>query len=77
MTQQHTTTAAPNGTAFRILDAKWDGRSTFKVPEVAKILGISEWAAWEAVNRGDIPTVRIGRRCIVPRIAVERLLSAA
>jgi excisionase family DNA binding protein len=70
-------TTAHDAASLRILASKWDGRSTFKVPEAAEILGLSVWSAWEAVNRGDIPTVRIGRRCIVPRHALERLLSAA
>jgi Helix-turn-helix domain len=58
---------------LRILDGKWDGRSTFTVV----ILGVSRCHAWTAVKRGEIPVVKIGRRYIVPRIALERLLSGA
>jgi hypothetical protein len=72
-----TSTAAPApNPAYRIIDAQWDGRSSFRVPEVAKILGLSDWATWEAVKRGDISTTRIARRVIVPRHVVERLLAA-
>lgn len=62
--------------APRVLSAKWDDRSTFTVPESAEILGLSVWAAWQAATKGDIPVVRIGRRTIVPRHALERLLGA-
>lgn len=34
----------------RLLSAKWDDRSTFRVPEVAEILGIAPWSAWQAVK---------------------------
>jgi hypothetical protein len=73
-------TAAPdpkNAPALAILDPQWNGRSTFKVPEVARILGLSPAAAWAAANSGKIGHVRVGRRIIIPRHVVERLLSAA
>ena len=61
----------------RLLSAQWDSRSTFSVPEAAEILGLSPFSAWAAVKAGYIPTIRIGRRVIVPRHALERLLSGA
>jgi excisionase family DNA binding protein len=61
----------------RILDAQWDGRSTFSIPEAGKILGLSRWGAYEAARRGEIPVVRVGRRAIVPRHRLERLLEGA
>jgi hypothetical protein len=63
--------------AGRVLSARWDDRSTFNVTETAEILGLSIWAAWQAVNKGDIPVIRIGRRTIVPRVALERMLAGA
>lgn len=47
----------------------------FTVDEVAKILRIGRATAYEAVRRGEIPVVKIGRRLLVPRTALERLLS--
>ncbi|MDE3205945.1 MAG: helix-turn-helix domain-containing protein [Acidobacteriota bacterium] len=35
-------------------------------------LGISRASAYEAVRRGDIPAIRIGRRILVPRVALQR-----
>jgi excisionase family DNA binding protein len=61
----------------RILPAKWAGRASFSVPEVAEICGIGRTAAYAAIKSGAVPAVWIGRRCIVPRHALERLLSCA
>jgi len=52
-------------------------RATITVEEAARILGISRGSAYEAVRRGDIPTIRIGKRLIVPVAALERMLSSA
>ena len=49
-------------------------RQTVTVIEAAKILGISRTSAFEAIHRGQIPYVRIGRRILIPRAALERLL---
>jgi excisionase family DNA binding protein len=51
-------------------------RLTMTVEEVAKALGISRAFAYEAVHRGDIPHIRIGRRMLVPRAALARVLEA-
>jgi excisionase family DNA binding protein len=59
----------------RILAAKWDGRSTLTVEEAGEILGISRWSAYEAANKGELPVIRVGRRWIVPRHALEKLLT--
>lgn len=60
-----------------VLSAKWEGRDTFTVPEAAKILGVSRGAAYEAVKQKELPVIWIGRRCIVPRLALEKLLAGA
>ena len=49
-------------------------RLTLTVEEVAATLGISRAFAYEAVRRGEIPSIRIGRRVLVPRAALERLI---
>ena len=43
--------------------------------ETSKLLGTGINQTYEAARRGDIPTLRIGRRILVPRVALERLLS--
>lgn len=51
-------------------------RLTLTVPEVAKLLGLSENSAYTAIARGDfpLPVIRIGRRLLVPRAKVHALL---
>ena len=44
------------------------------VPEAAAVLRIGRSAAYEAVDRDELPAVRIGRRLRVPRYALARLL---
>jgi len=53
---------------------RWAGHNTFTVPEAAEILRISRWAAYEGVKKKEIPVIWIGRRCLVPRRALEKLL---
>jgi excisionase family DNA binding protein len=49
-------------------------RLTMTVEEVARALGISRAFAYEAVRRGDIPHIKIGRRTLIPRAALARVL---
>jgi len=57
-----------------ILDNKFQKKLTITVPEAAKMLGISRGLAYEMAREGAIPTLRFGRRMVVPRAAIERLL---
>ncbi len=50
-------------------------KRTYSIPEVAKVLGIGRTAAYEAARTGEIPTIRIGKRILVPDAALERLLA--
>jgi excisionase family DNA binding protein len=52
-----------------------DGRLTWTVTEAAVLLGISRASAYEAAHRGELPVRVIGRRMLVPRAALLRLLS--
>jgi excisionase family DNA binding protein len=51
-----------------------DGRLTWTVTEAAKLLGISPTSAYEAARRGELPVRVIGRRMLIPRAALLRLL---
>jgi excisionase family DNA binding protein len=51
-----------------------DGRLTWTVTEAARLLGISRASAYEAAHRGELPVRVIGRRLLVPRVALLRLL---
>ena len=49
-------------------------RLVYSVTEAGKLLGLSRGAMYEAVRTGEIPNVKIGRRILIPRIALDRLL---
>ena len=49
-------------------------RQTRTITEVAKLLGIGRNQAYEAARRGEIPSIRIGKRLVVPLVALERML---
>jgi excisionase family DNA binding protein len=49
---------------------------TFTVEETAALLGLSRNLAYAGVASGQIPSVKIGRRIVVPRLALERLLGS-
>jgi hypothetical protein len=51
---------------------------TISVPEAGKrYFGLCRNAAYDAAARGDIPTVKIGRRLRVPVRALEKMLDQA
>ncbi len=52
-------------------------KKVLTVMEAAAELGISKGSAYEAVRSGQIPTIRIGRRLIVPRAAFDKMLEQA
>ncbi|MDQ3463402.1 MAG: helix-turn-helix domain-containing protein [Actinomycetota bacterium] len=43
-------------------------------PATGLILGMSRQATYDAVTRGDIPSIRVGRRLLVPTAALRRML---
>jgi hypothetical protein len=63
--------------ATRGLPAKWDGRMTFSVPEAGEILGLSRGSAYAAAAAGTLPVIRFGKRELVTRPTLERILGLA
>ena len=53
-----------------------EDRLVYTVEEAATLLGISRSFAYEAVQRGKIPSMRIGKRILVPKAALRRFLHA-
>lgn len=47
---------------------------TVTVIEAGKLLGISRSLAYEMARQGKLPTLRFGRRLVVPRQALEALI---
>jgi len=58
----------------RTPDVPLHERLALSVEEAGALLGISRDLAYDLVNRGDLPSVRLGRRLVVPRRALERLV---
>ena len=44
------------------------------VPEAARMLGISRTHAYELVARGELVHLRLGRRIVIPKHAIETML---
>lgn len=51
-------------------------RRTYTVQEAAQLLGISRGVAYAAVHRGEIPSIRLGRRYVIPKDRLEEMLAA-
>lgn len=49
-------------------------RKVMTVPEVAKALGVSRNTIYRAAERNEIPTIRIGKKLLVPLVAFNRML---
>ena len=56
------------------VDERGGGWLVFTVPETAELLGISRAFAYELVARGEIPVIKLGRRRLVPRLALLALV---
>ncbi len=52
-------------------------RLVLSVKEARGQLGLSRGLMYEALRTGQIPSIRIGRRILIPRVALERLLDEA
>jgi len=49
-------------------------RLTLNVSDAAKVLGISRGLAYEMVKTGKLPSIRFGKRVLIPQRALEKLL---
>ncbi len=47
------------------------------VNECAKMLKLSRGSAYQGCLTGEIPHIKIGRRILIPRVAIQRLLESA
>lgn len=49
-------------------------RATLTVEEMGEYLGIGRSAAYAAVAKGEVPSIRIGRRILISRQVLEKFL---
>jgi excisionase family DNA binding protein len=54
-----------------------DENMLLTVPEAARLLRVSRAFAYELIARGELPVLRLGRRVLVPREALEQHIRAA
>jgi len=64
----------PSHPVLTISEARERGAVT--VEQAAALLGIGRTTAYDAARTGELPTVKLGRRIIVPIPALMRLLTA-
>jgi excisionase family DNA binding protein len=46
-------------------------RSTLNVPEAAALLGIGLSKFWQMVQAGEVPSIRAGKRRLIPKAALD------
>ena len=51
-----------------------EDRPTMSIEEAGAALDLGRSASYEAARRGELPTISIGRRKVVPTAALRRLL---
>lgn len=51
---------------------------TINVRQLARVLGVSDWAVYQSIKEDNCPVqpIRVGRRIVFSRAAVEQLLGA-
>jgi excisionase family DNA binding protein len=49
---------------------------TLNVTEAAHLLNLSRNSAYQGVKRNEIPHIKVGKRILIPREALKRLLEA-
>ena len=52
-------------------------RPTLSVAETAELLGISRWLVQQAVHDGSLPSLRVGRRILIPRVRLQAWLDGS
>ena len=52
-------------------------RLTLTVNETAQLLGLSRNSAYQGVLTGEIPHLKVGKRILIPRAALLKLLAEA
>lgn len=52
-------------------------RLTLSVEEAGRLLGLSRNSAYEGARRGEIPTIRVGKRLLVPVAKLHEILGVS
>ena len=65
--------SAQRGAITVVNDTDADAPLTVTVEEASRLLGISRAHGYELVARGELPSIRLGRRIVIPRRALVSL----
>lgn len=49
-------------------------RPVLSVDEASSLLGLNRNTVYESVKRGELPTIRLGRRILISRAGLQRLI---
>ena len=52
-------------------------RRTISVEEAGRLLGLSRASSYQAAASGELPTIKIGRRLLVPKAMIRKMLGEA
>ena len=52
-----------------------EDKLVYSVTEIAELLGIGRSKAYELVRSGTIPSLRLGKRIVIPKLALSRFLA--
>ena len=51
-----------------------DGRRAVNVDEAGRLINIGRTLAWKLVNSGELRSIRVGHRVVVPMSAIDEFL---
>jgi excisionase family DNA binding protein len=51
-----------------------DERPTLSVMEAGRLLGLSKASIYHAVQSGEVPSIRVGRRLLIPTASLRKML---
>ena len=49
---------------------------TLNVNEAATVLGISRGLAYQLIQEKRLPTIKLGKRLLIPKVALEKMLES-
>jgi len=55
----------------------FENKLCISIPEAALMLGISRNLAYELVKRHELPIVKLGKRLVIPKVALQKMLEGS
>ncbi len=51
------------------------GTLVFSARQAAELLGLSRNSIYQGIITGEIPSIRVGKRILIPRLSLEKMLA--